>query len=199
MCKAFALRYKQAVTFSVKLHVSIINALQCTIRHCPSATFQHAVMFSCYLLVYSEVRDIRYYINIFIWDYGTEFGHEDWRLWISELFPLFLELFVNLNTFSRTDWKYWDFLHQWGWSLITECIVMGGYSHLVPAGTFHVSVLVGFVCPCIMCLWRVLLRLTCSPLPVVSRCSTQKRHVITWSTEQLCSREFSAHAVTIGG
>ena len=55
-----------------------------------------------------------------------------------------------------------------------------------PAGTFRVSVLVGFVCPCIimLCLWRVLLRLACSPLPVVSRCSTQKRHVITWSTEQ---------------
>ena len=28
--------------------------------------------------------------------------------------------------------------------------VMGGYSHLVPAGTFRVSVLVGFVFPCIM-------------------------------------------------
>ena len=44
-------------------------------------------------------------------------------------------------------------------STITKC-VMGGYSHLVPAGTFRVSVLVGFVCPCIMlCLWRVLFRL----------------------------------------
>ena len=42
----------------------------------------------------------------------------------------------------------------------TDTFVMGGYSHLVPAGTFRVSVLIGFVCPCIMlCLWRVLLRL----------------------------------------
>ena len=40
------------------------------------------------------------------------------------------------------------------------CRVMGGYSHLVPAGTFRVSFLIGFVCPCIMlCLWRVLHRL----------------------------------------
>ena len=50
--------------------------------------------------------------------------------------------------------------------------VIGGYSHLVPAGTFRVSVLVGFVCPCIMlCLSRVLHRLAA-------------HHVIACSTEQ---------------
>ena len=65
-----------------------------------------------------------------------------------------------------------------------------------PAGTFRVSFLVGFVCPCIMLsLWRVLHCLAARVLPVVSRCSTQKRHVITCSTEQLSSRQYSAHAV----
>ena len=68
-------------------------------------------------------------------------------------------------------------------------LVIGGYSHLVPAGTFRVSVLVGFVCPCIMlCLWRVLHCLAarhviaCSteqPVYLSCRGATQKRHVIT--------------------
>ena len=54
--------------------------------------------------------------------------------------------------------------------------VMGGYSHLVPAGTFRVSVLVGFVCPCIMlCLWRVLLRLAARRY--LSCCGARPRNV----------------------
>ena len=58
---------------------------------------------------------------------------------------------------------------------------MGGYSHLVPAGTFRVSFLVGFVCPCIMLwLWRVLIA---SPLAATCRVAvldpeTSRDHLI---------------------
>jgi len=94
--------------------------------------------------------------------------------------------------YKLTGWYFWAS------SYLLFNLLWVAISTFSPAGTFRVSFLVGFVCPCIMlCLWRVLHRLGArrSPLPVVSRCSTQKRHVITCSTEQLCSREFSAHAV----
>ena len=83
---------------------------------------------------------------------------------------------------------------------------MGGYSHLVPSG--HLPRF-SFSWFCVPVYNVVFMARAASPrrssrdhlldrtavLPVVSRCSTQKRHVITCSTEQLRSREFSAHAV----
>ena len=70
---------------------------------------------------------------------------------------------------------------------------------LSPVGTFRVSVLVGFVCPCIMlCLWRVTHRLAARRLDhCVFTCrvavldpETSRDHLlITCSTEQLIRAE----------
>ena len=57
---------------------------------------------------------------------------------------------------------------------------MGGYSHLVPSGHLPRFIFSWFCVP----VYNVVFMARAasprrSPLPVVSRCSTQKRHVIT--------------------
>ena len=89
-----------------------------------------------------------------------------------------IRFFYQINVFVYNLAQFLDFhyLRQRGYVFVVVCLsvclfvsnfvqklpngAMGGYSHLVPAGTFRVSFLVGFVCPCIMlCLWRVMHRL----------------------------------------
>ena len=67
--------------------------------------------------------------------------------------------------------------------------VMGGYSHLVPSGHLPRFSFSWFCVP----VYNVVFMARAasphrSPLPVVSRCSTQKRHVITCSPLPVVSR-----------
>ena len=77
-------------------------------------------------------------------------------VFLSNLTTIWHSTEVKLNTkFNQAQSEYKPLL-----TFRIRAIVMGGYSHLVPAGTFRISFLVGFVCPCIMlCLWRMLHRL----------------------------------------
>ena len=67
--------------------------------------------------------------------------------------------------------------------------VMGGYSHLFPSGHLPRFIFSWFCVP----VYNVVFMARAasprrSPLPVVSRCSTQKRHVITCSPLPVVSR-----------